>query len=90
MKFIMIVVMTSCAPNRALSTPGIPPHTPPASTAAKQQSGTNRIAGSPPKVIPTQAVAKEAMYSWPSAPMFSRPQRKATATARPVKMSGVA
>ncbi len=30
------------------------------------------------------------MYSWPSAPMLKRPARKPTATARPVKMSGVA
>ncbi len=61
MKFIMIVVMTSWAPNRALSTPGIPPQTPPASTAARQQRGTSSTAGSPAKVIPTQAVTNEAI-----------------------------
>ena len=81
MKFIMIVVITSCAPNRALSTPGIAPHAPPERTAARKQSGTSSHAGHPANAIPTQAVANAAIVSCPSAPMFSRPQRKATATA---------
>ena len=36
------------------------------------------------------AVANAAIVSWPSAPMLNRPQRKPTATARPVKIRGVA
>ena len=61
MKFIMIVVMTSCAPNRALSTPGIAPHTAPERMAVRKQSGMSIQADHPANVIPTQAVAKEAM-----------------------------
>ena len=90
MKFIMIVVITSCAPKRALSTPGIAPHAAPERMAAAKQRGISSHAGQPAKVIPAQAVANAAMVSCPSAPMLSRPQRKATATARPVKRSGVA
>ena len=37
-----------------------------------------------------KSVANAAMINCPSAPMFRRPQRKATATAKPVKISGVA
>ena len=61
MKFIMIVVITSCAPKCALSTPGIAPHAAPATIAVRKQSGTSSHADHPAKVIPTQAVAKAAM-----------------------------
>jgi hypothetical protein len=90
MKFNMIVLITSCDPKRAFSTPGIAAQAAPAPTAARQQSGTSRSDGSPASLIPTHAVAKAATYNCPSAPMFSRPPRSATATARPVKTSGVA
>jgi hypothetical protein len=90
MKFIMIVLITSCDPNRALRTPGIAPQAAPAPIDAAKHSGTSTMAGSDPSTMPTHAVANAAMYSCPSAPMFSRPARKATDTARPVKMSGVA
>ena len=45
MKFNMIVLMTSCEPKRALSTPGIAPHTAPAATAASTHSGSRTTAG---------------------------------------------
>ena len=86
----MMVVITSCAPKRALSTPGTAPQMPPARMAARKHSGSSNTAGRFASSIPTQAVAKAAMVSCPSAPMLSSPQRKATATARPVKISGVA
>ena len=42
MKFNMIVLMTSCDPNFALSTPGIPRQIAPAAIAAMQHKGTSR------------------------------------------------
>ena len=90
MKFIMIVLMTSWDPKRAFNTPGIPAHTAPLKMATAQVSGTRTHAGLFAKEIPAHAVAKAAMVSCPSAPIFSNPQRKPTATANPVKMSGVA
>ena len=59
MKFSMMVLMTSCEPKRAFSTPGIAPQTPPATIAGEdkhmrnQQPRRGRFA----KVMPTQAVA---------------------------------
>ena len=41
MKFIMIVLITSCEPNRAFSSPGIAPHAAPAAIAAAKHSGTS-------------------------------------------------
>ncbi len=61
MKFIMIVVMTSCAPKRALSNPGMPPQTAPVSMAARKHRGMSSTAGRFAQVMPTQAVTKEAM-----------------------------
>ena len=45
MKFNMIVLMTSCDPNRALSTPGIAPQIAPATIATMQHNGSNTTAG---------------------------------------------
>ena len=45
MLFSMIVVMTSWAPVRARSTPGIPPHRAPPRKPARRMIGTARIAG---------------------------------------------
>ncbi len=90
MKLSMMVVITSWAPKRALSTPAAAPQAAPVPKAVATQSGTSSQAGRPAPAIPTQAVAKVAAISWPSAPMLKRPQRKARATARPVQMSGVA
>ena len=42
------------------------------------------------KVIPTHAAANAPTYNCPSAPMFSNPHLNANATAKPVKISGVA
>ena len=60
MKFIMIVLMTSCEPKRAFSKPGIAPHAAPAAIAAAKQSGTSTTAGSDPSTMPTHAVANAA------------------------------
>ena len=58
MKFIIMVVMTSCAPNFAFGNPGIPAHTPPTTTAAIIASIITTSAGQPGSTSPTQAVAK--------------------------------
>ena len=89
MKFIMIVLITSCEPNRALSAPGIAPHTAPAPIAAIIAIGIRTNPGNFVKVIPTQAAANAPTYNCPSAPMFNNPHLNASATARPVKISGV-
>ena len=47
MKLSMIVVITSCAPNFALSAPGIPPTIPPPIAAAMRYTGSVTSAGSP-------------------------------------------
>ncbi len=86
--------------------PGIAPQMPPAITAVSTQTSISSIDGRlyqdqssclpkivttvPPNLMPTHAVANAAMYSWPSAPILSSPQRNATATASPVNISGVA
>ncbi|OGF23154.1 MAG: hypothetical protein A2V63_05345 [Candidatus Eisenbacteria bacterium RBG_19FT_COMBO_70_11] len=57
MKLSMIVLITSCAPKRALSTPGMNPQAPPAAAAASRQSGSSAIAGSPASAAPTSAAA---------------------------------
>ena len=47
MKLSMIVVITSCAPNFALSAPGTPPTMPPPIAAATRYTGSVTSAGSP-------------------------------------------
>ena len=47
MKLSMIVVITSCAPNRALSCPAAPPTTPPPNADAATYTGSVTIQGKP-------------------------------------------
>src|SRR6266550_1535808 len=47
MKLSMIVVITSCAPNFALRTPGTPATTPPPAAAAIKYNGNVSSAGNP-------------------------------------------
>ena len=61
MKFNMIVLMTSCEPKYAFSTPGIAPHNAPISIAARKHNGTRIQAERFAKTIPTHAVANAAM-----------------------------
>src|SRR4051794_19963718 len=106
MKLSMIVLITSWDPNLAFNIPGIAPHNPPTTIAAKMHKGTSKYHGRlihdqfssfpkmfttvPPNLIPTHAVENAATYNCPSPPMFSSPHRKATATANPVNIKGVA
>jgi hypothetical protein len=91
MKLSMIVTITSCAPNRAFSVPGMAPITPPPAAAARMQSGTAIRAGVPaPSARPSAAAAKPPAASWLSAPMLNSPARRPSDTASPVKISVVA
>src|SRR5260370_180473 len=58
MKLSMMVVITSWAPKRALSTPAAAPQAAPVPKAVATQSGTSSQAGRPAPAIPTQAVAE--------------------------------
>ena len=85
----MIVVITSCAPVVAFSNPAMPPQAAPASVAAIIAMITCSGPGRPENQIPNcTAVIAPTVY-WPLPPMLKRPQRKAKATARPVRISGV-
>jgi hypothetical protein len=63
MKFIMIVLMTSCEPNRAFNTPGIVAHAAPLRMAARHVSGIKIQAGLWANEIPAHAVANAAIVS---------------------------
>ncbi len=85
----MIVVITSCAPVRALRIPAIEPHAAPPANPARMASGT-WIADGRSHVKPTQPAQVAPMTSWPAAPMLNSPARNASATDRPPRASGVA
>src|SRR5690349_10927432 len=85
----MIVVITSCAPVVALSTPAIPAYAAPASVPATRQTSTCTNGSRWAKLEPSQTAKYEPARYWPCPPMLNRPQRKANATARPVRMIGV-
>src|SRR4051794_6513511 len=91
MKFNMIVVITSCAPNRDLRTPGTPPTTPPPTAAATRYTGSVSNAGNPDgSARPTNAATNPPAATWLSAPMLNNPARRPTATASPVNVNVVA
>jgi hypothetical protein len=86
----MIVVMTSCAPVRALSNPGMNPQSAPPTVAARMARIRSTGAGRPPPIPIVTIVANNApRSSWPSPPMLNMPARNEIATARPTKMYGI-
>ena len=85
----MMVVMTSWAPVKTLSAPGMKPQKAPPAMPARRASGRWMNAGSPSKLTPTATAATVPMMNCPEAPMLNRPARNATATERPVRISGV-
>src|SRR5919199_534355 len=89
MKFNMIVVITSCAPKYALRKPGMAPHRKP---VRMQASKTRSVPRGPrnPRATPSPAAVMAPIKTCPSPPMLNSPARKATATAMPVKIRGVA
>ena len=84
----MIVEITSWAPTSALRSPAIPAQTAPASAPATIAATMCRKPGSPGSDEPTQTPMIEPTRYWPCPPMLNSPQRKANATARPVRTSG--
>ena len=85
----MIVEITSFAPVVAFSTPAMPAHAAPASVAPTIASRTCGKVLMPAKLTPIQFAMTRPTRYWPSPPMLNIPQRKAKATASPVKMSVV-
>jgi hypothetical protein len=85
----MIVEITSLAPVVAFRYPAMPAQNAPATDASTTASRMCSSAGIPSKEDPTHtATTVPAMY-WPWPPMLNRPARKAKATARPTRISGV-
>ena len=85
--------MISLTAKRALSRPGMKPHAAPARKPESIISGIVTNAGVPAGTSGrnTTALAPHApIRNWPSAPMFHSRIRKASAQARPVRISGVA
>ena len=85
----MIVVITSCAPVAAFSTPAIDPQNAPAAQAAAIASRMWRTLGIPSNDEPTHTATTAPTMYWPLPPMLKSPARNANATARPVRISGV-
>ena len=85
----MIVVITSWAPVVALRNPAIPAQAAPASVAASIAMITCSGPGSPLNQIPNWTATSAPTVYWPFPPMLKSPHRKAKATARPVRISGV-
>ena len=65
MKFIIIVLMTSCEPNRAFKMPGTAPQIPPAIIAARIANGTSKIDGQPRERQPDPRRRKRAHIKLP-------------------------
>ena len=65
------------------------PHSAPASAAAMKHIGISRYAGAGTR-MPTTHAAMLPTTNWPSAPILNTPVLNENATARPVKISGVA
>src|SRR6266852_4306298 len=85
-----MVVTTSCAPRQALRKPAMPPQIAPARMLASSIVGISAQLGHEVNVRPTMSAAIAPTANWPAAPILKRPARKAIATERLVKMSGVA
>ena len=85
----MIVVITSWAPTVARRKPAIPASPAPASEPRRI---ARTMCGKPDMPVSddaTQTPTIDPAAYWPWPPMLKRPARKANATARPVRISGV-
>ena len=76
---------TSSIPNRMRRRAGTRTQAAPASAPATIMAVKAAMGGHPPTTWPTPAAAMAPSRSWPSAPMFQKPARKAMATAAPVR-----
>ena len=91
-QLVMMLASTSLMFKNALSAPGIAPQTAPAATPPRNariqiSHGATLLDGMPSAMHSDTSVP---MRYWPGAPMLNRPVLNATATDRPVMMSGVA
>ena len=88
----MMQASTSLMLRKAFTSPGIQPHRAPASMPPRKAMSHTRGAGtvSVGMVSARIRVAAVPIRYWPGAPMLNRPVLKATATDRPVRISGVA
>ena len=84
-----MVVITSWAPTVALRIPAIPAHAAPASAAATTANVMWTKLFISENDEPIQIAKYAPMKYWPWPPMLKRPQRKANATASPVRTSVV-
>ena len=89
MKDSSSVLMTSLVPALALSTPAMPPHNPPASTAAsighRKDSGIGSAAAPPYRLTAVAAMPPTAI--WPSPPTLVRLARCAMTKPIPTSAS---
>ena len=81
--------MTSWAPTVAFRNPAMPAHRPPTIAAATMATVTCRNPGSESSDVPIQTAAIVPTMYCPCPPMLNSPQRKAKATASPVRTSTV-
>ncbi len=85
----MIVVITSCAPTVAFSTPATAAIAAPARAASTITRKMCSPFAMPAHEEPTQTATIAPVMYWPCPPMLNRPQRNAKATASPVRISVV-
>src|SRR5713226_7250663 len=85
----MIVLITSLTSRRARRYPQLPPQRAPAAAPAVRIARTATKCGHRPSIGPIAPAASAPAINWPSAPIFQSAPWNATATARPVKTSGV-
>ena len=85
----MIVVITSCAPVVAFRKPAIAAQAAPAAVASAIPTRTCAGRDMFTNETPTQFATNRPIRYWPLPPMLNRPQRKANATARPVRIRDV-
>jgi hypothetical protein len=89
MKFSMIELITSLTPRVTFRTATMPAQNAPTSMATTKIRTMCRGAGSDTAAPAAAAMIVASRYC-PSTPMLNRPMRKATATARPARNSGMA
>ncbi len=85
----MIVLITSLTSRRARRYPQIPPQSAPAAAPAVRIARMATKCGHRASIGPIAPAASAPAINWPSAPIFQSAPWNATATARPVKTSGV-
>ena len=91
-QLVMMQANTSLIFSSAFSNPGIAPHRAPASIPPRKASSQMMPTGTDSEGMPsaTDSETSVPIRYWPGAPMLNSPVLKATATERPVMISGMA